>query len=98
MASSGTIDLQKEAVYILSSFLKHIETKEEMEDFILSYEVEMLLIETVKKEKSWDSVYFALQGVQTILEKDGEAACERFELQGGLDALEKVQECNMLEI
>ena len=80
MANSGTIDLQKEAVFILSSFLKHIETKEEMEDFILSYEVEVLLIETVKKEKSWESVHIALQGIQTILEKDGEAASERFEL------------------
>ena len=50
----------------------------------------MLLIETVKKERSWDSVHFALQGIQTILEKDDEAVSERFELQGGLDALEKV--------
>ena len=64
----------------------------------MSYEIEILLIDAVRKEKSWESVYFALQGINEILQKDGEAASRRFELYGGLDVLEKVQECNIYEV
>ena len=63
----------------------------------MNYEIEISLIEAVKKERSYEAVLFALHGIREILAKD-ETARDRFELEGGLDALEQIQLCGIIEV
>jgi len=65
---------------------------------LLSYELEIVLIDAVKKERSPETVLFALAGIREILSKEGEEGRKRFELVGGLDALEQVQLCPVTEV
>jgi hypothetical protein len=56
----------------------------------LDFEIEMLLITTIRKEHCMEAVFFSLQGLNEILAKGGEQARDRLEQSGGLELLEKV--------
>lgn len=95
LAQCSVLAIEIEAMHFITALLRRTR---QLSKLLEKCEVMCLLTQLIKNQKDQTLVVLALHGLSTIFEQVGEPATIQFEKAGGLDHLERLQECKQSEI